>query len=99
MADGNAEGAVTLNQDEQRYELPTPEGPAFLTFAREGGRLLLLHTEVPSALEGRGIGSRLVRGVLEQARADGARVVPLCPFVRAYLRRHPDYDDVAQESA
>ena len=52
--------------------------------------VVLVHTEVSPALEGRGLGGQLVAGALEDIRAQGLRVVAVCPFVRAYLRRHPD---------
>jgi predicted GNAT family acetyltransferase len=62
---------------------------AFLDYRRRVGRLTLIHTEVLPAREGGGIGSRLVRHVLDDARARGERLVVACPFVRAYLARHP----------
>jgi uncharacterized protein len=53
--------------------------------------MVLVHTEVPSALEGRGIGGRLVKAAMDAARAEGRQVVARCPFVRSYLERHPEY--------
>src|SRR5262249_35231545 len=53
-------------------------------------RLVLLHTEVPAALGGRGLGGRLVRAAVERASGEGLTVVPLCPFARTWLERHPD---------
>jgi predicted GNAT family acetyltransferase len=50
-----------------------------------------LHTEVPPELGRKGIGSRLIKGVLDQVRADGLTVIPRCPFVKAYIDKHPDY--------
>jgi len=49
---------------------------------------------VPAALNGRGIGSALVRGILDRARAQGLKVVPICPFVKAYLAKHEEYADL-----
>jgi predicted GNAT family acetyltransferase len=60
------------------------------------GVMTLTHTEVPAALQGRGIGSRLVRGTLEAARAQGLTVVPRCSFVSAYLSRHPEFNDLVR---
>jgi uncharacterized protein len=60
----------------------------------EPGVVVLVHTEVDEAVEGTGVGSRLVRGALDDLRARGLRVVPLCPFVAAYLRRHPEDADL-----
>ena len=56
--------------------------------------ITLTHTEVPPALGGRGVGSALVRGVLEAARARGLKVVPKCPFVSAFMGRHPEFNDL-----
>ena len=60
----------------------------------ERDRLILFHTEIDPAFEGRGYGSRLARGVLDDIRARGLRLTVKCPFMAAYLKRHPEYDDV-----
>jgi uncharacterized protein len=88
---------VTDNREGSRYELAVEGRTAFLDYARDGGRVTLLHTQVPQELEGRGHGTRLVRGVLERARAGGERVVPRCVFVKAFIKRHPEYADVVAE--
>jgi predicted GNAT family acetyltransferase len=80
--------------DKGRFEMAVPGGTAFATYRRAGDVLIVPHTEVPPELEGHGYGSALVRGVLEHARAHGLKVRAACPFVAAYLRRHPEYDDV-----
>jgi predicted GNAT family acetyltransferase len=74
-----------------RFEMNVDGEVAFLEYRRIGDRLHLMHTEVPSALRGRGAGGRLVAAVLDKARAEGVRVVPNCPFVKAFLGRHPEY--------
>jgi hypothetical protein len=56
----------------------------------------MMHTEVPKQLEGRGVGSQLVRGALDIIRKRGLRVVPRCPFVKSYIERHPDYTDLVK---
>ncbi|MBV9775296.1 MAG: N-acetyltransferase [Gemmatimonadetes bacterium] len=96
MAEGSEQVTVVDNPGASRYEAQTPEGPALLTYEREAGRIFLLHTEVPDALEGRGVGSELVRTALDQAREQGVRVVPYCAFVQAYLKRHPEYQELVQ---
>jgi predicted GNAT family acetyltransferase len=58
------------------------------------GRVIFFHTEVDATLEGRGIGSRLAAGALDDIRARGARITVKCPFIAAYLERHPEYDDL-----
>ena len=89
---------VTDNPSQKRYEMPLegPSGPAlaFVAYRRNGDVLSLDHAEVPPALEGQGVGSRLVKATLDDIRAKGLKVIPRCGFVRAYLRRHPEYGDV-----
>jgi uncharacterized protein len=60
----------------------------------ERDRLILFHTEIDPAFEGKGYGSRLARGVLDDIRARGFRLTVKCPFMAAYLKRHPEYGDV-----
>ena len=79
-----------------RFELDADGHIAFSEYKRADGVLTIRHTEVPKQLEGRGIGSALIRGVLDAARADGLKVKPLCPFAKAYIERHPDYADLLQ---
>jgi predicted GNAT family acetyltransferase len=81
---------VSLNEQRSRFETTVDGVTAFLTFHRNGKRLVLIHTETPQALEGRGVGSALVRFALDYARSNDLTVVPQCPFVRSYLERHPD---------
>lgn len=84
---------VRDNPAASRFELPLGDGTvAFLDYRRREGALWLTHAEVPPAWEGKGVGSRLVQGALEQVRAAGGRVVPVCGFVVAWMRRHPEYD-------
>jgi uncharacterized protein len=86
---------VRDNPVQSRFELQTNAGrPAFSEYRVKDGKLYVLHTEVPEELEGQGIGSKLARGVLEIARERGMQVVPRCPFVSAYIRRHPEYSDL-----
>jgi uncharacterized protein len=82
---------VRDNPEELRYELVDDDQVVGeLIYRRYPDRILLVHTDIPPALEGQGLGSRLVAGALDDARAKGLRIVPVCPFVRSYLRRHPE---------
>lgn len=81
---------VRDNFARHRFELDVDGHIAFSEYARKGDILTMLHTEVPKELGGRGIGSALVKGVLELARAQGLKVVPRCPFVKAYMDRHAE---------
>jgi predicted GNAT family acetyltransferase len=86
---------VRDNPEKLRYEALVDGRVAGLLFyrAREG-ELVLVHTEVADEFEGQGIGGRLVAGALDDIRARGLRIVPICPFVKGYLRRHPEYTDL-----
>jgi uncharacterized protein len=85
---------VRDNTERHRFELDADNHVAFSNYKRSDGLLTILHTEVPKELEGRGIGSALVRGLLDLARAQGLKVRAVCPFVQAYLDRHPEYSDL-----
>ena len=85
---------VTHRPEASRFEAEVPGGPALCVYRRQGDVLLLTHTEVPPALEGRGIAAALVRASLDWARAEGLRVRPLCSYVAAYMRRHPESHDL-----
>lgn len=86
------------NDEKQRKFYATVDGQeAVIEYARMGDVYNLMHTHVPEELRGHHIGEDLVRGALEQIRQQGARFMPTCPFVRAFLERHPEYQEgVAQ---
>ena len=79
-----------------RYVLRAPTGEeAEMTFTRIGEHQLIIdHTEVPDAFRGQGAGLRLVTRAVEDARAAGKKIIPLCPFAAAQFRRHPEWADV-----
>jgi predicted GNAT family acetyltransferase len=83
--------AVTNNIAHDRYEAQMNGEVAFIEYQQSGDRIVFTHTEVPEALEGHGIGARMVQVALEDARARQLAVIPRCPFVASYLRRHPEY--------
>jgi hypothetical protein len=87
-------GEIRDNAADHRFELDVEGGTALMYYRLEPGVITLMHTEVPPALGGHGIGSALVRGVLDIVRARGLKVVAKCPFVAAYLGRHPEYNDL-----
>ena len=90
-----AELRVTRSEGEHKYLLLVGELEAgFIIYGERDGEVILFHTEVDGSIEGRGLGSTLVSGALDDIRARGLRVVALCPFVRAYLKRHPEYGDL-----
>jgi uncharacterized protein len=78
------------NTDASRFELRADGCLAELAYRVRGDRLVLAHTEVPLELEGRGIGGRLVTAAVDRAAHEGLTLVPLCPFARGWLERHPE---------
>ena len=88
--------SVRDNRSELRYELVRDgEVLGFLLYRIEPDAVVLVHTDVEPAYEGKGLGSVLVKGALDDLREQGVRAIPLCPFVRAYIRRHPEYAPVS----
>jgi len=95
MVDNADRITVEDNEAENRYEaLADSEVVGFARYSRRGGRTIFVHTEVSEDLEGEGIGSALVAAALDAERAAERPVVPLCPFVRAYIERHTEYSDL-----
>jgi predicted GNAT family acetyltransferase len=94
MADDGVQ--VQRNQSEEQFEAVVGGDKAVLTYAEQNGKLYVLHTEVPEAMEGHGIGSALVRAAMEYARGQDVKVVPFCPFARAWLKRHHEFDDMVE---
>ena len=88
---GDGEALVVRDDREaSRFLLEVDGVVAWLEYRVDRGRLVLEHTEVPKALSGRGIGSRLVEAGIQRAREERLRLRSECPFATAWLRRHPD---------
>jgi uncharacterized protein len=85
---------VRDNPDQNRFELHIGEHTAISTYRRSPGIVTFIHTEVPEALAGKGVGSQLVRGALDLVRASGDKVVANCPFVAKFIANHPEYQDL-----
>lgn len=85
---------VQDNPSQQRYELIVDGHLAGAYYKFADGVITFVHTEVPKELGGRGIGSQLVKGALDDARAKHLKVVAQCPFVKAYIEKHADYGDL-----
>jgi len=82
---------IENNQDAQRWEAHLDQHMAVAEYRRRGDTVFFIHTEVPRELEGRGVASTLVKAALDDARTQHLAVVPFCPFVAGYIRRHPEY--------
>ena len=94
-ASDTAQVAVVDEPSRRRYEARIGQEVAgFVEYHRQPGLITVLHTEVEPAFEGRGVGAALVRGMLDDIRRQQARVLAVCPFVSAYLQRHPEYADL-----
>ena len=85
---------VENNEAAQRFEAKVDTYLALMHYRRAGEAIVFTHTEVPEELEGQGIAGRLARTALEYARARQLTVVPFCPFVASYIRRHHEYADL-----
>ncbi len=87
-------GAVVNNPNLGRYELAVEGHIAAAYYHRSDDVITFDHTEVPPELGGKGIGSALVKGALDQVRAEGLKVVAECPFVKGWIEKHPDYGNL-----
>lgn len=88
---------VRDNHAMSRFEMASGDATAFVQYRRSGDHIALTHTEVPEAMSGQGVGSRLVGGVLDALRAEGAKVIPECEFVANFINRHPGYQSLMVE--
>ena len=96
-----AEPEIAISDAPERKRfIATVDGKqaGFIVYRLRPGLIALIHTEVDEAFEGRGIGGALARFALDQARAAGLAVLPFCPFVNAWMKRHPEYADLVPDS-
>ena len=85
---------VVNNKTQHRYELAVEGRIAATYYSLADGVITFIHTEVPPELGGKGIGSRLIKGALDQVRSEGLKVIAQCPFVKAYIDKHPEEADL-----
>lgn len=100
MSESSNDVEIRLERDKGQFvaHLPDHDEPVgFISFRTQGSVMDLRHTEVEPVAEGRGVGSALVRAALETVREQGMQIIPSCPFVEAYLKRHPDQQDLLAE--
>ncbi|MBS1889540.1 MAG: N-acetyltransferase [Actinobacteria bacterium] len=91
----DAQIVVADAPERERFEVTVDgELAGFLVYRLRRGLLALVHTEVEGGFEGRGLGGRLARFALDQAREQGLAVLPFCPFVNGWIKRHPEYVDL-----
>lgn len=86
--------AVVDNKAAGRFELTEEGATTFADYSRRGGVLVIPHVETPPAARGKGSAGRLMEGIVTLARAEGAKIAPLCPYAAAWLERHPEHRDL-----
>jgi uncharacterized protein len=90
---------VVNNREVSRYEAYVGvELAGFSVYRIRPDAIVFTHTEIDDAFEGKGVGTALIRGALDDVRAQGASIVPLCPFVAAFIRRHDEFRDLISEN-
>jgi predicted GNAT family acetyltransferase len=82
------------NSERQRYELDIDGQTVFAIYRRDGNTVHIRHVEAPLPLRGTGVADRLMHGITAKARAENLKLVPLCGYARAWLRRHREYADL-----
>jgi predicted GNAT family acetyltransferase len=87
-------GEVRENPAFNRFELELGGAVAAAYYSKTPGVITFTHTEVPQELSGQGVGSKLARGALEAARSQGLKVIAKCPFIGAYIAKHPEFADL-----
>ena len=95
MAPDNEEVTLKLNKDKKQYEIQKGKSVGFAEYMLADNIIYFTHTEVPEEMQGEGMASKLIKFALEDAREKDYKVIPLCPFVRAYIKRHlKDYEEI-----
>lgn len=86
------------NEDDNRFEVNVDGAVAFINYLKRGSVYYLIHTEVPAALQGRGIAGALVEKTLKHLEADGFKMMPYCPYIQSYLKRKPEWNRLVAEN-
>ena len=87
---------IVDNKTDHRFELVVEGHLAAAYYEVEGNVITFVHTEVPPELGGKGVGGTLVQGALDQVRSQGMKAIAECPFVKAWIGKHPEYKDLLQ---
>ena len=88
---------IVNNEEKKRYEADLGDAVAMIEYIPTKKMIVFTHTEVPRAYEGQGIANKMIRYVLDEARASHLQVNPMCPFVKLFISRHPEYRDIVPE--
>jgi len=90
-----SEKSIVVNQEKKRFELEVEGKIAYIEYILNNENIMFLnHTEVPVCLKGKGVGSAIVSKVLDYIKENGYTLAPLCPFVAAYVKRHPERKEI-----
>lgn len=89
---------LTDNTEEKQFEMKAEGGTAVVEYELLGNKIIFTHTEVPKELEGKGIGSKIVKLALENIDSRGLKLIPLCPFTAQYIKRHPEWEHVLADN-
>ncbi|MGN6819219.1 MAG: GNAT family N-acetyltransferase [Sphingomonas sp.] len=92
------ENVVTDKRAENQIELEVDGHRAIAAYQLDDDTITFTHTFVPKKLEGRGVASKLIRAALDSARDRGLKVIPICPFVKAFIERHPEYQPLVKHT-
>ena len=92
---------IQLRVDDKanRLELAIEGAMAFIEYKLHDKRLFLVHTEVPAEHEGKGVGGAIVKKALQYAKDNDYKIIPICPFVQSYLKRHEEWSDIVAPDA
>ena len=90
---------LVKNQVGMRFELKIGNYTAFIDYKEHGKKIWLIHTEAPEELKGQGAATAIIEKALSYIEDNGYKLIPLCPFVAAYLKRHPEWERILDESA
>ena len=93
-----ADVEVVNNTATSRFEVTLDGETAFAEYRLKPGKIILPHTVVPPAFEGKGVAGALARAAFGHARAEGLKVIPTCPFMSAWVKKHPEEHDIVDES-
>jgi len=85
---------IEVNETEKRFEATIGDSMAFVEYQIAGKNILYTHTEVPKEYEGQGYANQLAHFAMEYAKENGYKVQPVCPFVKLYVSKHPEYHDM-----
>ncbi len=95
---GRTEWIVRDNEERRRFEIDLGDAVAIAEYNLPSGMIMFTHTEVPPEHEGKGVGSALIRAGLAAARERGLKVIPICPFFAAYMKKHEEVQDLLDDS-